>query len=165
MGLLDDLIRNAQQSGGGGLGDILGRMGQSGGPSASGSVLEEIQRRMGGGSPQQPTTGGGTTTAPQANDISIDDLERQMGIGRGNRGSNYQQQPYQPQQQYPQQQPYQPQQQYPQQEYQQPYQPSEPSQPTQETTAPKSSGGGLMSILKIIGMGAIAMMIMKKFRK
>lgn len=164
MGLLDDLIRNAQQSGGGGLGDILGRMGQSGGPSASGSVLEEIQRRMGGGSPQQPTTGGGTTTAPQANDISIDDLERQMGIGRGNRGSNYQQQPYQPQQ-YPQQQPYQPQQQYPQQEYQQPYQPSEPSQPTQETTAPKSSGGGLMSILKIIGMGAIAMMIMKKFRK
>lgn len=163
MGLLEDLIRNAQQSGGGGLGDILGRMGQSGGSSASGSVLEEIQRRMGGGSPQQPTSSGGTTTAPQGNDVSIEELERQMGIGRGNSGSTYQQQPYQQpyQQQYPQQE-------YQQQEYQQPYpqqpyQPSEPSQPAETTT--KSSGGGLMSILKIIGMGAIAMMIMKKFRK
>ncbi len=172
MGLLEEIIRGSGQSGSGGLGDILGRMGQDGQQTASGSVLEEIRRRMGGGdapSASSPAPTGGTS-APAGSDISVEDLERQMGIGR-NRG--YQQQPYQPQQQYPQQQPQQyPQQQYPQQQpqqypQQQPYQPPQP-QPSPEPEQPaqqQSSGGGLMSILKIIGLGAIAMMVLKKFRK
>ena len=161
MGLLEDLIRGAQQGGGGGLGDILGRMGQGGQPTNSGSVLEEINRRMGGESSQPAAT-----NAPAGSDISVEDLERQLGIGRkGSSGSNYQpQQPQQPQQ-YPQQYP---QQQYPQQP-QYPQQYPQETQPMPQETAPsagnQSSGGGLMSILKIIGIGAIAAMVLKKFRK
>ncbi len=172
MGLLEEIIRGSGQSGSGGLGDILGRMGQDGQQTASGSVLEEIRRRMGGGdapSASSPAPTGGTS-APAGSDISVEDLERQMGIGR-NRGQ--QQQPQQqypqqqfPQQQFPQQQPQQQPQQYPQ---QQPYQPPQPQpQPSRDPEQPaqqQSSGGGLMSILKIIGLGAIAMMVLKKFRK
>ena len=162
MGLLESIIRSAQQggNGGGGLGDILEQLGR-GGQSSTGNTLDEIQRQ--------------STNAPAGSDISIDDLERQMGIGRGNQP--YQQQPYQQPYQPQQQQPYQPQQ-------QQPYQPQQPYEPQQqqpypqpypqETQVPQQQqqqgggglfGGGLKSILKVIGIGALAAFVLKRFTK
>ncbi|MBP3739332.1 MAG: hypothetical protein J6I72_09840 [Muribaculaceae bacterium] len=157
MGLLESIIRSAQQ-GGGGLGDILGQLGQDG-RSTTGSTMEEIQRRM---NPQ------GDNTSPSG-DISIEDLERQMGIGTGRRTTTtggYAQggQPYQ--QQYPQQYP---QQQYPQQQYPQETPTIPMPQQNQEVEQPSGGGGlfggGLMSILKVIGMGALAAFVLKKFNK
>lgn len=169
MGLLESIIRSAQ--GGGGLGDVLEELGR-GGQSSTGSTLDEIQRRM--GNEQQPQS----NNVPVGGDISIEDLERQMGVGRGGNNSGYTQQQYPQQypqqtqqQQYPQQYPQQ--QQYPQ--YPEEYQPQYPQvsqeeqQPQQQTTQQQSGGGlfggGLMSILKVIGMGALALWAMKKFTK
>ena len=152
MGLLERINRSAQQ-GGGGLGDILGQLGKSG-ESTTGSTMEEIQRRMGQQSESSSPSG----------DISIEDLERQMGIGTGRRrntGGYTQNQPYQqqyPQQQYPQQ--------YPQQPEPQPIpMPQQEQQVEQPTSGGGLFGGGLSSILKVIGMGALAAIVLKKFNK
>lgn len=159
MGLLESIIRSAQQGGGGGLGDILGQLGRQG-QSSTGNTLDEIQRRMG--------QSGSNGSAP-AGDISIEDLERQMGIGRkgsGTGGYTQSQQPYKPypqQQQYPQQ-PYQPDpypQQYPQETSTIPV----PEQEEQQSSGGGLFGGGLMSILKVIGMGALAAYVLRKFNK
>ena len=146
MGLLESIIRSAQEGGGGGLGDVLEQLGR-GGQSSTGETLDEIQRRMG-----QQTTG----NAPAGSNISVRDLEEQLGIGRNSSPSGYQQQSY------PQQQPYPQQQSYPQ---QQPYPEEAEQQPQQQQKSGGLFGGGLTSILKVIGIGALAAYVLKKFTK
>ena len=120
MGLLEDIIKGATQ--GGGLGDILNQ----------GNQQQQQQYPQQGNNSGQPT-----------GDISIKDLEREMGIGTQTSSGTTPQQQY-PQQQYPQQQ--YPQQQYPQQQYPQQQYPQQqyPQQQYPQQQYPQQTGGSVI---------------------
>lgn len=78
--ILESIIKQATQ-GGGGLGDIIESLNPGSGNSHTGDILNEINEKLG----RESTTTSSTPTS--SSDISISDLERELGIGTGSGGS------------------------------------------------------------------------------
>ena len=155
-GILESIIEGMAPGGGlgGGLGSVLEGLNRSGQQTNTGSVINDITRHA--------QRQGGYTTSQAPEDMSIEEMERQLGVGR----KSSQRQSYPQQETHTQQETYQ--QNYPQQTGIPGLDGYLPGQETQQPTAQKQGGGllggGLSSIIKVIGFGALAAFVLKKFR-